>query len=132
MSPHSASATFPGENGKIAFVGKMDGNEEIYVINEDGTGLTRLTNNNYTDLAPKWSPDGTKMTFEIKSAENDRDRDIYAMNADGTGVARLTDDALLDANPLWSPDGTTIAFTRGADGLKGNHNVFVMKPDGSA
>jgi len=34
----SAFATFPGENGKIAFSSQRDGNEEVYVVNADGTG----------------------------------------------------------------------------------------------
>ena len=42
----SAFATFPGDNGKIVFRSNRDGgNEEIYVMNADGSGQTRVTNN---------------------------------------------------------------------------------------
>ena len=44
-----AEATFPGANGKIAFTTDRDGNNEIYVVNSDGTGLARLTNNSASD-----------------------------------------------------------------------------------
>ena len=52
-----------GVNGKIAFQSDRDGNFEIYVMNADGSGQTRLTNNNAEDWEPNWSPDGTKIVF---------------------------------------------------------------------
>lgn len=51
-----ASATFPGKNGKIAFASDRDGNYEIYVMNSDGNGQTRLTNNSAVDFLPDWGP----------------------------------------------------------------------------
>ena len=44
--------------GTIAFRSNRDGNNEIYVMNGDGSGLTNLTNNPADDDAPFWSPDG--------------------------------------------------------------------------
>lgn len=48
-------------NGKIAFVSQRDGRNQIYKMNADGTGQTRLTNNAASDVSPTWSPDGTRM-----------------------------------------------------------------------
>ncbi len=45
-------------NGKIAFTGDRAGNMEIYVMNNDGTGQVRLTNNAARDYLPAFSPDG--------------------------------------------------------------------------
>ncbi|WP_203884821.1 hypothetical protein, partial [Planotetraspora kaengkrachanensis] len=39
-----AGAVVPGGNGKIAFTSVRDGNDEIYVMNADGSGQTNLTN----------------------------------------------------------------------------------------
>ena len=39
----AAEAAFPGQNGKIAFSSTRDGNHEIYSINANGSGVTRLT-----------------------------------------------------------------------------------------
>ena len=42
--------------GKIAFTSGRDGNEEIYVMNADGSGQTRLTDDPAADTFPAWSP----------------------------------------------------------------------------
>ena len=43
---------------RIAFVSERDGNEEIYVMDDDGGKQRRLTNNRHYDGGPSWSPDG--------------------------------------------------------------------------
>jgi Tol biopolymer transport system component len=123
-----AHAAFPGANGKIAFSSyRYDPDTctarcsaQIYVMNPDGTGVTRLTNNTANDLAPSWSPDGSKIAFHV-----DYDApDVYVMNADGSGVTQLTY-AGDDYGPAWSPDGSKIAFASSSGG------VSVMNADGS-
>jgi hypothetical protein len=42
--------------GQIAFVSERDGNKEIYVVNADGSGQTRLTDNSADDCKPSWRP----------------------------------------------------------------------------
>ena len=77
----------PATNGKIAFVSDRDGNQEIYAVNLDGTGLKNLTGNPSTDAEPAWSPDGTRLAF---TSNRDGDNEIYVTAADGSGVTRLT------------------------------------------
>lgn len=116
-------AAFPGSNGKIAFVSGQDGNCEIYLVDPDGTGLTRLTSNPAREVSPAWSPDGTKIAF---STNRDGNEEIYVMNADGSGQQNLTQHPADDFTPAWSPDGR-IAFTSTRDG---NREVYVMNADG--
>ena len=64
----------------IAFQSNRDGNDEIYLMNGDGSGLVNLTNNPADDFRPVWSPDGEKIIF---ASNRDGNKEIYMMNADG-------------------------------------------------
>ena len=86
--------------GKIAFVSTRDGNEEIYVMNADGSNQTNITNNPATDYDPCFSPDGTKIAFE---SYRDGDSEIYVMNADGSNQANITNNPGGDYSPSWGP-----------------------------
>src|SRR5258708_14936766 len=61
-----ASATIT-TTGRIAYGSRTGGNadsfSEIWVMNADGSSHTRLTNNNYYEDEPAWSPDGTKLAY---------------------------------------------------------------------
>jgi len=115
-----------GGNGQIAFVSDRDGNPEIYVINTDGTGATRLTENPAGDYAPAWSPDGARIAFY---SERDGNAEIYVMDADGSNLTRLTKNPANDYAPAWSPDGKKITFH--SHRYLGAGRIFIMNADGS-
>jgi TolB protein len=119
-------------------VSDRDGDYEIYVMNADGSGQTNITSAPGLDIAPKWSPDGSRIVFE---SDRNGISEIYVMNADGSGQKNLTT-ALsdgsnapgeTDADPTWSPDSSRIAFWSERDGNQDiyNQDVYVMKADGS-
>ena len=111
--------------GKIAFHSNRDLNVEIYVMNSDGRGVIRLTNNPASNRYPSWSPHGTRIAFVSDRAG---DEGIYVMNSDGSGVIRLTNNLAWEGYPSWSPDGTRIAFVSGHDG---NWEIYAINADGS-
>jgi Tol biopolymer transport system component len=80
---------------------------DLYTVNRDGTGTTRLTNYDIYTAEAVLSPDGKKIVF---TSLKDGDLDIYTMNVDGTDVRQLTDAPGYDGGPWWSPDGTKIVY----------------------
>jgi Tol biopolymer transport system component len=66
---------------KLAFISTHDGDPEIFVMNADGTGLKKLTDNTNVDAAPSWSPDGGKIVF---TSDRSGAFELYRMNADGS------------------------------------------------
>lgn len=125
------SISMEAAEGMIAFVSNRDGNAEIYVMNADGSGQTRLTNNfdGMSEDFPAWSPDGTKIAFVSNRDGND---EIYVMDADGQHQTRLTDNKAGDYYPEWSPDGQRIAFISDRDSERNDFKVCIMDADGSA
>ncbi len=79
--------TAPAARGdKVAFMSDSSGNWEIYVMNLDGTGLRRLTNNSSIDGLPTWSPNGRSIAFV---SNQDGAWGVWVMNADGSGRRKL-------------------------------------------
>jgi dipeptidyl aminopeptidase/acylaminoacyl peptidase len=75
---------------KIAFASEHDfpvDNTEIYVMNADGSGETRITHSPYRDDWPTWAPDGTKLAFAHGSLLYP---EIYRINVDGSGIRLLS------------------------------------------
>ena len=102
-------------------------NEDIWVINVDGTNPVQLTTNGGFDGEPSFSPDGTQILYV--SDRDDGDWEIYVMDIDGTNQQRLTFHEGYDQEPEFSPDGYEITFSRVVDGI--DVDVYVMEPDGS-
>ncbi len=96
---------------RIAFMvrGNDRGGGPIFVMNADGSGVTRLTNSRWglASFAPLWSPDGTRIAFVTYGGNGS---EIHVVNADGSGETQLTDNTASDLWPVWSPDGSRIAF----------------------
>ena len=107
---------------------------DIYVVNTDGTGLTRLSPESLTGFqgSPTWSPDGARIAFyrTFKGFQGQPSHQIYVMNADGSNITQITSGNQLSVLPAWSPDGTKIAFVRRPRPITYGH-IAVMNPDGT-
>ena len=91
-------AAWSPDGTKLAFTTNRDGNPEIYVMNKEGGGLRRVTNNPAIDVSPTWSPTGTQLAWVSDRTGSPK---IYIMNADGTGQRTLVGDPYSD-RPTWS------------------------------
>jgi Tol biopolymer transport system component len=105
-----ANATFPGKNGRIAFVQGPD----IFTMNPDGSDVKQLTNIGPDSGAfwQSWSPDGKQIAFS-KVGPPDFLGQIWLMNADGSNQhALLAEPDFHNEGPSFSPDGSAVIFTR--------------------
>jgi len=109
-------------------VGKLvDGNRDLYVLDESGREIARLTTDPAEDFGGAWSPDGKTIAFTTKRGGH---AEVYLADRDGSNPRRLID-AGPDRtyNPAWSPDGRLIAFYR--EKGDGQDQIHVARADGS-
>ncbi len=104
-----AEAEVPGQNGRIAYVTDSKGCDDchIFTVAPDGSDRVRLTDESIG--GPRWSPDGTRVTFGAFTEDGRIGTGL--MNADGTGltVFEIPDPTLNLPCWGWSPDGSRLA-----------------------
>lgn len=122
--------TWSSNSLQIAFSTNKDGNYQIYKINADGTGQTRLINNAFDCTFPSWkhstSPANERIIY---MSDESGVHQIYSMHTDGTNQTVLTSSGI-NIWPSVSPDGTKIAFASNRDG--NDFKLYVMNSDGSS
>ena len=120
--PTLAPTPIGGGSGKIAFTSELDGEQDIYVINVDGSNLVELAGDIPSKFNPAWTLDRSKVSF---STAAEKSASLYIMNADGSNLAKVLDTSELSVydqihpdsvfgigccNSVWSPDGKKIVF----------------------
>ena len=100
---------------------------DLFIMNSDGSGVFRITDNDAANFAPFFTPDGKSLLFSSnQGAGGGREFDIYKINIDGTGLEQVTTALGFDGFPMISPDGSRILFCSNRhNSNKGETNVFV-------
>lgn len=95
------------ESGKIVFQSRKNGNDEICVMNEDGSDIVNLSKHQGEDRRPWWSADGERIFFETNRNGH---WDIFSMNKDGSDPRPVLQSEAEEKYPGLSYDGKKIAF----------------------
>lgn len=128
----SASTTdirpfFSPDYSKILFssdINPNSNNEDIWIVNVDGSGLTNLTNSSSMDEEfPSWSPDSLNLAFARRTTNHQ----IYRVGYDGANLIQLTNLPYDHNFARWSPDGGRIAYGSWRDG---DNEIYVMNSTG--
>ncbi len=118
--PSSASSRSPSRTA-----GLPEGllNNDVVVMNADGSDQRNVTRSVVDELDPVPSPDGAKIAY-YKSAE------VFVMDVDGSDKRNLTRNRAFDCCPVWSPDGRLIAFYGVRGGVRAESDILVVTADG--
>lgn len=108
------SIRFQGGNGS-----------EIYLMDANGQNTKQLTDNNYTDNSPDFSPDGKYIAYN--SLANGTTRETILLDVK-SGERKGLGNVASGFGLQWSPDGKQIAYS-GTIGSKSD--IFIMNADGS-
>jgi Tol biopolymer transport system component len=136
---YDAECAFSPDGKWIVFASDRDGDVELYVMQADGSNVTRLTHTQGYDGGPFFSPDGKRLVYRSDRQGNDllqifvadvvRDRSTGRI----TGLKRerqLTKDQHVNWGPYWHPDGKHIIYATSVHGHQ-NYELYLMRPDGS-
>jgi TolB protein len=110
--------------GKIAYVSKISGNKEIYVMDFDGRNPQRVSNNGSINLNPDFAPSGREVIYTSYKKGNP---DLYRRELFTGLEARVSARSGLNAMGAFSPDGNQIALVLSKDG---NSEIYLISRDG--
>jgi tricorn protease len=117
---HDKFAQWSPDGAKIAFVSDMDGEDELYLINQNGSGKPEeLTHGFHAMLyQPSWAPDGKRIAF------GDKDGKLYVLTLDDRKVTQIAQNPRgRIAEYPWSEDGGHLAYTM--DNSVGFTSVYI-------
>ena len=135
------SAVASPDGKQVLFTGEDGGTYAIYLMNIDGTNVTRLTNPPTLAVQPSWAPNGLSILWTMAPKILDKYQ-IYSGKPDGSGATALTQGKdSSNSGGVFSPDGTKILFvnqkvilTTAANGAvtsSGQNQLSVMNADGT-
>ena len=131
----------------LVFYSDISGNYEIYLINLDGSGMQRLTENNADDRYAAFSPDGSKIIWISNITGT---YSLWMMDKDGSNKIQLTDNmgnekeftvvkgtiAQLKSLKLNYPNGgenlirgSTYEILWSSEGIEGELNIYLIKDE---
>ena len=120
----------PKTNAQIAWVSGRTHLPQIYIMDSDGSNVSRMTDGGYA-TSPSWSPNGQFLIFAWNRSYGPGapgGEDIYIMDIASKRWTQLTHDSGANDFPSWAPDGRHIVFQREQNG---HTEIWMMLADGT-
>jgi Tol biopolymer transport system component len=103
-----ADPAWSPDGTRLAYRKELPGNDEIFVIDPNGSDGRNLTEHPANDFSPDWSPHGNRVVFE---SVRDANYELYSVSVDGSNLRRLTTSPASDQFPAWGPNGRGIVYS---------------------
>lgn len=130
-SENGYSPSWSADGERVVFVAssgetERDFQEDIYVMNADGSNVQQVTDSRAFESSPSFFPDGETIAFARFSERNGAD--IFSKKIGEPGATKITDDpGFYEDSVAVSPNGQRIAYSR----FGRSSDIFVMNADGS-
>jgi TolB protein len=109
------------DGSQIAFNSDRDGNQQLFVMNADGSGVKRISFGPGRYAEPCWSPRGDLISYTFWGEGG---FSIGVMAPDGTGERIITQGFLVE-NSSFCPNGRVIMFSRQTSATSGTNSRLV-------
>jgi Tol biopolymer transport system component len=127
---YDAEGSYSPDGNLIVFSSMRDGDQEVYICNQDGSSPRRITNVRGYDGGPFFSPDGRRIVYR-SDRRGDGNMQIFTNSIDGNDERPITGDHVLHWCPYWHPSGRWLIFTRAEHRGRPNYDLYMLRDDGS-
>lgn len=127
---YDAEGSYAPDGRQIIFTSMRDGDQEIYIMNADGSSPRRITSVKGYDGGPFFSPDGNRIVYRSDRV-GDGNMQIFVNTLDGKNEKALTDREMLHWCPFWHPSGKWLIYTRADHRGRPNYDLYLLRDDGS-
>jgi tricorn protease len=124
---HDKRAAWSPDGKQIAFISDLDGEEEVYLVAQDGSGEPeQLTDGGEAmRYTPVWAGDGDRIAF------SDKDGKLYVLEVESKTLKEIADEERGEIRDYaWSPHGGHLAFSMSDP--SGFRSLYVWTVDGGS
>jgi Tol biopolymer transport system component len=122
------------DGDRLTFESNLSGNVEIWVMNSDGSNMSKITKGSEPHWNPVFSPDGKMVAYATeKFASNlgppfwpSSNYNIWLADVSTGKEEALTAEEQTDWSPVWSPDGKKIAYVTNRSGEFKHNSIWLL------